>query len=256
MENIGNNYSRDRFYTSAEKRSLRSGDPELAMEVCRARHNERAVTLAFARAGDTRLKASGIPKVLDRLCVQLGISCPSGPIPVEKKGLRPRNRQREIVNYLASLPNAESYQEQHWLDTPEFWAFADISDAEACSGGFVGNLKKEIRRKAAFWCDRWVLYSSVSFVSIREEKDHIYMFPFADELKKGANRPRMKYLKNHTWLAYSQAFPRREPENVSSAVLDRVLELAEKMTVGYVSFRCGIPVADVISLLAANGKRG
>ena len=256
MEIIGNYYSRDRYYTSAEKRSLLSGDPELAMEVCRARHAERAVALAFARAGDTRLKANGVPKVLHSLCVQLGISYPSGPIPAGNKGLRPRNRQREIVNYLASLPNAENYQEQHWLDTPELWAFADLTDDEGSSGGSRGELKEEIRRRAASWCDRWVLYSSVSFVSMKGEKDHIYMFPFADELKKGANRPRMKYLKSHTWLAYSQAFPRREPENVSSAVLDRVLELAEKMTVGYVSFRCGIPVADVISLLAANGERG
>ena len=255
MESIGNYYSQNRYYTSAEKRSLLSGDPELAMEICRVRHDERAVALAFARAGDSRLKANGVPKVLYSLCVQLGIFYPSGPILIEEKGQRPRNRQREIMNYLASLPNAENYQEQHWLDTPEFWAFADLTDTGKSSGGAGGNLKKEIRKKAASWCDRWVLYSSVSFVSMKGRKDHIYMFPFADELKKETNRPRMKYLKSHTWLAYSQAFPYREPENVSSTVLDKILELAERMTVGYVSFNCGISVADVISLLAANGKQ-
>lgn len=247
MENTGNYYTRGRFYTSAEKRSLRSGDLDLAMDVCRARHDERAVALAFAREGDTRLKANGIPKVLDSLCVRLGISYPSGPNPVGEKGLRPRNRQREIVKYLASLPNAESYQEQHWLDTPEFWAFADLSDADEFSED--ASLKNEIRRKAASWCDRWVLYSSVSFVSLKGAKDHIYMFPFADELKKPANRPRMKYLKSHTWLAYSQVIPPGKPGNISRTIQDQVLNLAERMTVGYVSFRCGISVADVVSLL-------
>lgn len=248
MENVSNYYSRDRFYTSAEKRSLRSGDLDLAMDVCRARHGERAVALAFAREGDTRLKANGIPKVLDSLCVRLGISYPSGPIPIGEKGLRPRNRQREIVNYLASLPNAESYQEQHWLDTPEFWAFAVQTDTDDSVGD--ASLKKEIRKKAASWCDRWVLYSSVSFVSLKGAKDLIYMFPFAEELKNGANRPRMKYMKSHTWLAYSQAFPPRKPENISRTLQNQVLELTEKMTVGYISYRCGITVANVVSLLA------
>ena len=245
MEYFENYCAGNRYYTSAEKRSLRSGDLDLAMDVCRSRHDERAVALAFERAGDTRLKANGIPKVLDSLCVQLGISYHSGPNPIGEKGLRPRNRQREIVNYLASLPNAESYQEQHWLDTPEFWAFADLSDGDNSSE----DLKKEIRRKAASWCDRWVLYSSVSFVSLKEEKDRIYMFPFADELKNRTNRPRKKYLQSHTWLAYSQTFPFKTPENISGAVQDKVFELAGKMSVGYISYRCGISVADVIGLL-------
>ena len=167
MENPCTYFERERVYTSAEKKSLRSGDLALAMETCRARHNERAVTQAFARAGDTRLKASGVPKVLDSLCVQLGISYPSGANPAGKKGLRPRNRQREIVNYLASLPNAESYREQHWLDTPELWAFADLAEDTDSSRAGSCELKDEIRRKAASWCDRWVTYSSVSFVSMK-----------------------------------------------------------------------------------------
>ena len=249
MENSGNYYTRDRFYTSAEKRSLRSGDLDLAMAVCRARHDERAVTLAFARERDPRLKANGIPKVLYSLCVQLGIAYPSGPVPIEEKGHRPRKRQREIVNYLASLPHAESYQEQHWLDTPEFWAFVSLSDPEDPSGKCRSELKEEIRRKTATWCDRWVLYSSISFVSLKGKTDHIYMFPFADELKKAASRPRMKYMKSHTFLAYSQAVPGREPGYISGYLQDSILELAERMTVGYVSFRYGIPVADVVRVL-------
>ena len=183
METIGNFFERDRFYSSDEKKSLRSGDLALAMETCRGRHNERAVAQAFARTGDTRLKASGVPKVLDSLCVRLGISYPSGPNPAGEKGLRPRKRQREIVNYLASLPNAESYREQHWLDTPELWAFADLSDGKDSSGAVCSELKDEIRRKAASWCDRWVPYSLVSLVSMKGETGHIYLFPFADELK-------------------------------------------------------------------------
>ena len=255
MENLGNYFERDRFYTSAEKRSLSSGDLALAMETCRGRHSERAVALAFARAGDTRLKASGVPKVLDSLCVQLGISYPSGANPAGEKGLRPRNRQREIVNYLSSLPNAESYLEQHWLDTPELWAFVDLADDTESSGGSCSELKEEIRRKAAFWCDRWVTYSSVSFVSKKGETDRIYLFPFADELKTKTNRPRMKYLKNHTFLAYSQALSVRKPVDLSNSLREKALELSERMTVGYVSFRCGIPVADVVSLLEENVKR-
>ena len=253
METIGNFFERDRFYTSAEKKSLRSGDLDLAMETCRGRHNERAVAQAFARAGDTRLKASGVPKVLDSLCVRLGISYPSGANPAGEKGLRPRNRQREIVNYLASLPNAESYREQHWLDTPELWAFADLADGTDSSGSVCCELKEEIRRKAASWCDRWISYSSVSLVSMKGETGHIYLFPFADELKTKTNRPRMKYLKSHTYLAYSQAVSVREPAKVSESVREKVFELSERMTVGYVSFRCGIPVADVVSLLEERG---
>ena len=249
METIGNFFERDRFYSSDEKKSLRSGDLALAMETCRGRHNERAVAQAFARTGDTRLKASGVPKVLDSLCVRLGISYPSGPNPAGEKGLRPRNRQREIVNYLASLPNAESYREQHWLDTPELWAFADLSDGTDSSGAVCSELKDEIRRKAASWCDRWVPYSSVSFVSMKGETDRIYLFPFADELKTKTNRPRMKYLKSHTYLAYSQALSGRKPVKISESVREKALELSERMTIGYVSFRCGIPVADVVSLL-------
>ena len=255
METVGNFFERDRVYTSAEKKSLRSGDLALAMETCRGRHNERAVAQAFARAGDTRLKASGVPKVLDSLCVRLGISFPSGANPAGKKGLRPRNRQREIVNYLASLPNAESYREQHWLDTPELWAFVDLTDGTNTSGAPICELKEEIRRKAASWCDRWVLYSSVSFVSMKGETDGIYLFPFADELKTKTNRPRMKYLKSHTFLAYSQALSGRKPAKVSVSVREKALELSERMTVGYVSFRCGIPVADVVSLLEERGKQ-
>ena len=56
-------------------------------------------------------------------------------------------------------------------------------------------------------------------------------------------------MKSHTFLAYSQAVPGREPGYISGYLQDSILELAERMTVGYVSFRYGIPVADVVRVL-------
>ena len=59
----------------------------------------------------------------------------------------------------------------------------------------------------------------------------------------------MEYLKSHTYLAYSQALSGRKPVKISESVREKALELSERMTIGYVSFRCGIPVADVVNLL-------
>ena len=244
---------RGRYYTTAEKQSLASGNFELASEICRTRHSSQAISLAFRRYRDLRFNANGIPRTLDRLCLKLRIRYLRESTPVYSKGTKSRRQQNEVMSFLASLPNAENYMEETWLDTPELWPFVNFEKIRSANGDSCENLVEELRRRIDSWCDRWIPYSSTSLPGMKTPPENIYLFPFYDDLKSDSlPRSRKRYLLNNTFLAYSQARKRKGPLSVSEATRSRVIDLSRKMSIGYTSFKCGVTVADVIEILNEN----
>ena len=241
------------YYTTAEKESLATRDLENASETCRPRHSLPGINQAFRRSGDQRIGANGIPRTLDRLCLKLRIRWLKESTPACAKGSRARNFQNEIVSFLASLPNAMNYREENWLDTPELWPFVDLEQIHDINGENCENLKEELRWRMDNWCDRWIPYASTSLPGMKTSPEHIYLFPFWEDLKsKSLPRSRKKFLGNNTFLALSQARTRKEPVSVSESVRERVIKLGGKMSIGYTSFKCGVTVADVIEILNEN----
>ena len=249
--NIADNYEiRDKRYTSAEKESLRSGDIRKAIDVCSGRHSLSGIYSAFSRMKKSAADTGGIPGTLYRLCVKLGILT-AGNRPSYLTGKRILTRQKEIVNYLASLPNAPNLREEHWLDTPELWAFVDFDRIVDPWGDSCGNLKDELRMRMDSWCDRWIPYSSVARSGIRNRLDSIYLFPFREELeyRTAVPRSRKKYMEETSRIAESQAILRTDAGRIDKADAYRVLELYGRMSIGYISFSCCLPIAEVIRIL-------
>lgn len=249
--NIADKYEiRDRRYTSAEKESLRSGDIKNAIAVCRGRHSLSGIYSAFCRMKGTVPEKGGIPETLHRLCVKLGILT-AGDRPSYLAGKKLAAKQKEIVNYLASLPNAANLREKHWLDTPELWAFVDFDRITDPWGDSCGNLKVELQKRMDSWCDRWIPYSSVARSGIRNRLDSVYIFPFRDELENasGLPRTRKRYIEEASRLAESQAVHRPDKGKTGKADAYRVLELYRRMSIGYISFTCCMPVAEVVRIL-------
>lgn len=251
MESFGQFQKTGRYYTTAEKEFLKSGDFERAAEVCGNRHSRKGIYNTLRRNMDPRLTENGIPRALDRLCIKLGIRSVRTVNPENERGKKIRSRQDEIVRRLASLPNAANYDEEHWLDTPELWPFVDFERIREPYGDSGGNLRQALEARIEGWCDRWIPYSDTLFSNRRYPPDGLYIYPFEDELRAGIPvRTRKKYVMDHTWLALSQARKKEHGENIGSAVRDEVLKLAGKMSVGFISFRCGLPVADVVSIMS------
>lgn len=241
---------RGRYYTTAEKNSLASGNFETASEICKARHSSQAIDLAFRRYRDLRFNANGIPRTLDRLCLKLRIRYLRESTPAYSKGTKSRRRQNEVISFLASLPNAENYREEHWLDTPELWPFVNLEKIRNVNGDSCENLAEELRRRIGSWCDRWIPYSSTALPGMKPAPENIYLFPFYEDLRSDSlPRSRKRYLLNNTFMAYSQARKRKEPLQVSEPVRSGVIDLSRKMSIGYTSFKCGVTVADVLEIM-------
>ena len=198
----------------------------------------------------TAADTGGIPVTLHRLCVKLGILT-AGDRPSYLAGKKLAAKQKEIVNYLASLPNAANLREEHWLDTPELWAFVDFDRIVNPWGDSCGNLKDELRMRMDSWCDRWIPYSSVARSGIRNRLDSIYLFPFREELeyRTAVPRSRKKYMEETSRIAESQAILRTDAGRIDKADAYRVLELYGRMSIGYISFSCSIPISEVIRIL-------
>lgn len=241
---------RSRRYTAAEKESLKSGDLNRAIAVCRGRHSIPGIYSAFSRMKSAEADTGGIPRTLHRLCVRLGILT-VGDRPSYLAGKKLAAKQKEIVNYLASLPNAANLREEHWLDTPELWAFVDFGRITDPWGDSCGNLKDALRMRMESWCDRWIPYSSVARSGIRNRLDSVYIFPFRDELENasGLPRTRKRYIEETSRLAESQAVYRPDKGKTGKADAYRVRQLYGRMSIGYISFTCCIPVAEVIRIL-------
>ncbi len=244
---------RGRYYTTAEKESLASGNFEMASEICKARHSSQAIDLAFRRHRDLRFNVNGIPRTLDRLCLKLRIRYLRESTPAYSKGTKSRRQQNEVMSFLASLPNAENYKEENWLDTPELWPFVNLEKIRNVNGDNCENLAEELRWRIDSWCDRWIPYSSTALPGMKTAPDNIYLFPFYDDMRSDSlSRSRKRYLLNNTFLAYSQARKRKEPLSVSQSIRSRVIDLSRKMSIGYTSFKCGVTVADVFEILNEN----
>ena len=244
------------YYTTAEKECLKSGDLEQAAEICGGRHTMKGIYSASRRAMDPRVTENGIPRALDRLCVRLGIRSVRTANPANERGKKIRGRQDEIVRLLASLPNAANYDEEHWLDTPELWPFVEFERIREPYSEICGNLRTALETRIERWCDRWIPYSSTSFSNRPYPPDGLYIFPFADELRAGITcRSRKKYVLEHTWLARSQVKKKESTENISPACREEVLNLAGKMSVGFISFRCALQVADVVRIMESESEK-
>ena len=245
-----------RYYTTAEKDSLNAGNYEDAAELCRGRHSEKGIYVAFSRAMDSKLAANGIPKSLNRLILKLGLRYyrPPTPSPVGYK--KSPGRQNEILHFLASLPNAENYQEEHWLDTPELWPFVDPDKIRYLRGESCGDLREALLTRMESWGDRWIPFSDTSFSLPAVFPDSLYLFPYRDELKE-RNLPnsRKRYLADHTFLALSQTDGKREQKKISQCKASGILEWKGRMSIGYISFRFGVPVADVIDIFNSDSGK-
>ena len=244
------------YYTTEEKKSLESGSFEQASETCRGRHSSRGISAAFRRRQDLRFNANGIPRTLDRLCLKLRIRYLKESNPACLKGARARNFQNEIVRHLACLPNAENYQEENWLDTPELWPFVNLDQIRDVSGDHCENLRDELLWRMESWCDRWIPLSSTTLPGMKTLPEGIYLFPFWEDLRsRSMSRSRKTFLGDNTFLAYSQTGIRKEPVSVSESVRSKVIELSKKMSIGYTSFKCRITVADVVAILKENREQ-
>ena len=244
------------YYTTEEKKSLESGNFEQASETCRGRHSPRGISEAYRRCCDLRFYANGIPRTLDRLCLKLRIRYLKESNPACLKGARARNFQTEIVRHLASLPNAENYQEENWLDTPELWPFVNLDQIRDISGDHCENLKDELRWRMESWCDRWVPFSSTALQGMKTCPEDIYLFPLWEDMgSRSMPRSRKRFLGDNTFLAFSQTGIRKEPVSVSESVRSKVITLSKNMSIGYTSFKCGITVADVVAILNENREQ-
>ncbi|MBQ6342242.1 MAG: hypothetical protein IJI41_03860 [Anaerolineaceae bacterium] len=247
---------RGRYYTSAEKDALMNGSLKEAIAVCSGRHSLYAIEQAYRRCRNRMYAVNGVPMTLDRLCLRLGIRYKNEFVPAAAKGKRVRRKQDEIIAYLASLPHADDYFEKTWLDTPELWAFVDPDSISDVSGTGCENLKIELQQRMDKWCDKWIPLSSISLPAKNMIPKEYYLFPFEEELKSGnATKGRKKYLLDHTYLAYSQVRP-RDAGIVSEHIKTKVIELSGHRTTGYISFKYGIPIADVIRILNENRDQG
>jgi len=236
-------------YTAAEKKILASGDVLLSLEACKDRHPLSSIYTTFSMMNDSGFTRDGIPKSLYRLCVKLGLIT-SGSRPSRLAGKRISAYQKKIVRYLASLPNAENFSEAHWLDTPELWPFIDFDSIIDTQGESCGDLRKELLEKMENWCDRWIPFSSVSHSEIRKHLDRIYIFPFKDHLDyRTASKYSAAFAAAHSYLAESQAVYAPEYLKIPPEEEKRVRELTGRMSIGYISFKCGIQVADVLHIL-------
>lgn len=257
MKSVGNFDKRGRYYTTAEKESLKSGKFEEAAEICRSRHSDKAVYMAFTRAADPRLTPDGIPKTLARLSFRLGIRDYKTATPSRIKGRKPRSRQNEILNYLASLPNAENYGEEHWLDTPELWPFVDPVTIRYPYGDSCGDLRTALKTRMESWCDRWIPFSRTSFSEADTViPESLYLFPFGGEVKdRQIPRSRKRYAEDNTFLAFSQAEGKKEKTEISGSAKSGILELSGRMSIGYISFRFNVTVADVIDVISSGNTQ-
>jgi hypothetical protein len=250
MSSFSNIEKNGKYYTTAERDSLNSGNYEDAAELCRGRHSEKGIYMAFSRAMDSKLAVNGIPKSLNRLIIKLGLQYyrPPTPSPVGYKKFP--GRQNEILKYLASLPNAENYQEEHWLDTPELWPFVDPDKIRYLRGESCADLRKALLTRMDSWCDRWIPFSDTAFSVPAVFPESLYLFPFPAELNdRDMPRSRKKYVAEHTFLALSQADGKREQKKISRSKASGILEWKGRMSIGYISFRFGVPVADVIDII-------
>ena len=244
------------YYTTEEKKSLESGCFEQASETCRGRHSSRGISEAYRRCLDLRFNANGIPRTLDRLCLKLRIRYLKESNPACLKGARARNFQNVIVKQLASLPNAENYQEENWLDTPELWPFVNLDLIRDVTGDHCENLRDELQWRMESWCDRWIPLSSTTLHGMKNIPEDIYLFPSWEDIgSRSIPRSRKRFLGDNTFLAYSQASIKKEPVSVSESVRSKVIELSKNMSIGYTSFKCGITVADVVAILKENREQ-
>ena len=239
-----------KYYTSAELESLRTGDRNLILRTCGARHTEKSINAMMHRLQDPAFTRAGISITLRKLCVKLGI------IPPRKHeycrgGKLMNSYRRDVVGFLASLPDADVYDEEEWLDTPELWAFVDfsrITDA-CCDNG--SRIPDELRRRMGMWRDRWVPLRPFYSYFLKNGPDSVYAIPNRQAFSVTyLARWQKAFILDHTFIPESYVTLSEVAEK-SPRETEEIRKLLGKMSAGRVSFLCGKRIAEV---MPAGGK--
>ena len=152
----------------------------------------------------------------------------------------------EFYDFLSSLPNADGYDEEQWLDTPELWAFVDFSRIADANGEKGSRLPDELRRRMKLWRDGWIPLKSVYPSCQTIHPDSVYMIPDR-RVFSCANMPRLRksFLLEHTFIPESCVAFRPETK-LPLWEIEKMRELLGRMSVGRVSFLCGMSIAEML----------
>ena len=234
-----------KYYTTEELESLATGDRELILRTCGARHTEKSINAMMCRLRNPAYTGAGTPRTLQKLCVKLGI-IPPRRADYSRGGKFMNSYRREVVRFLSSLPNADGYDEEQWLDTPELWAFVDFSRIADANGEKGSRLPDELRRRMKLWRDGWIPLKSVYPSCQTIHPDSVYMIPDR-QVFSCANIPRLRksFLLERTFIPES-CVTFRQGRKIPLWEIEKILELLGRMSVGRVSFLCGMSIAEML----------
>ncbi len=235
-----------KYYTTEELESLMSGNRDLIVQTCGARHTEKSINMMMSRLRDAESTSLGISKTLRTLCVKLGI-IPSQIKDFPRGGKFMNSYRRTVIGFLASLPGAAAYDERQWLDTPELWAFVDFSRITDVNGEYGHRLPDELLKRKNSWRDSWIPLKQIFSSFPPDRLLSAYMIPDR-QILAGTSLTRMQkdFLLEHTFITESYIMPDRTLE-ISRREKEKIRGLLGKMPAGRISYLYGIQIADVLT---------
>ncbi|MBQ6518417.1 MAG: hypothetical protein IJI14_06840 [Anaerolineaceae bacterium] len=244
-----------KYFSNEEIDAMKTGDINTIYETCEERHSYGSIKTALSRLAESRQREKGEPsKTLISLCRDLGIVLSTYNEILYKNKAEYRYRKSvgiDFMNFLASLPGADIADENTWLRTPELWALSGFS---ANTGNIVKgsrSLLEKIEENKKSWCDRWVNINMPT--AILKQKKNLYMVPYRDfsAIDKITPKSSRKFVESILVYPASQGLALVPPDKnkLSFQLWKEVKNLYNVRSLGYISFKYNITIAEVISIL-------